>query len=59
MPEDLLQKYARILEATPRAPLSSDSPSLVRPDGYIALSTKSGDWSAVEAYFNQFLSKAN
>jgi 2-polyprenyl-6-methoxyphenol hydroxylase-like FAD-dependent oxidoreductase len=59
MPEGLLQKYASILEGTPRAPFSSDSLSLVRPDGYVALSTKSGDWSAVEAYLNQFLSKAS
>lgn len=59
MPAGLLQKYSGLLEATPRTPFSPDSLSLVRPDGYVALSTKSGDWSAVEAYLNQFLLKAS
>jgi hypothetical protein len=59
MPAGLLQKYSGFLEATSRAPFSLDSLSLVRPDGYVALSTTSGDWNAVEAYLNQFLSKAS
>jgi 2-polyprenyl-6-methoxyphenol hydroxylase-like FAD-dependent oxidoreductase len=59
MAAGLLQKYSSFLEATPRAPFSSDSLSLVRPDGYVALSTKSGDWNAVEAYLNRFLPKAS
>jgi 2-polyprenyl-6-methoxyphenol hydroxylase-like FAD-dependent oxidoreductase len=55
MPADLLHKYSGLLDATPRNPFSSDSLSLVRPDGYVALSTKKGDWNAVEVYLNQFL----
>jgi 2-polyprenyl-6-methoxyphenol hydroxylase-like FAD-dependent oxidoreductase len=54
MPAGLLQKYSSLLEGTPRAPFSADSLVLVRPDGYVALSTKSGNWNAVEAYLNQF-----
>ena len=59
MPADLLQKYSGLLEATPRTPFFPESLSLVRPDGYVALSTKSGDWNAVEGYLNQFLPKAS
>ncbi|WP_353065093.1 FAD-dependent monooxygenase [Tunturibacter psychrotolerans] len=59
LPSALLLKYSALLEATPRAPLSPDSLSLVRPDGYVALATKSGDWNAVDAYLNQFLPKAS
>jgi 2-polyprenyl-6-methoxyphenol hydroxylase-like FAD-dependent oxidoreductase len=58
MPTSLLQKYSSLLEPTPRAPFSPDSLALVRPDGYVALSTKSGDWNSVEAYLSRFLSKA-
>ena len=56
MPANLPQKYSGLLETTPRTPFSSDSLSLVRPDGYVALSTKKGDWTAVEAYLNRYLS---
>jgi 2-polyprenyl-6-methoxyphenol hydroxylase-like FAD-dependent oxidoreductase len=59
VPAGLLQKYSGFLEATPRTPFSPGSLSLVRPDGYVALSTKSGDWNAVETYLNQFLPKAS
>jgi len=59
VPSDLLQKYSSILESAPRAPFSPDSLSLVRPDGYVALSAKAGDWAAVQAYLNQFLPKTN
>jgi 2-polyprenyl-6-methoxyphenol hydroxylase-like FAD-dependent oxidoreductase len=58
MPAGLMQKYGSLLEAVPRTPFSSDSLSLVRPDGYVALTTKSGDWNAVEAYLNRFLANA-
>lgn len=59
MPAGLMQKYGSLLEASPRSPFSSDSLSLVRPDGYVALSTKSGDWAAVEAYLHRFLPKSD
>jgi 2-polyprenyl-6-methoxyphenol hydroxylase-like FAD-dependent oxidoreductase len=59
VPAALLQKFSSILEAAPRPPLSPDSIVIVRPDGYVALSTKSNDWASVETYLNQFLPKAN
>jgi 2-polyprenyl-6-methoxyphenol hydroxylase-like FAD-dependent oxidoreductase len=59
MPPGLLQKYSGILEAALRAPFSPDSLTLVRPDGYVALSAKGGDWNAVEAYLSQVVSKAS
>lgn len=55
VPTGLMQKYSGLLETKSRTPFSPDSLSLVRPDGYVALSTKNGDWNAVEAYLNQFL----
>jgi 2-polyprenyl-6-methoxyphenol hydroxylase-like FAD-dependent oxidoreductase len=55
MPAAVLRKYSGLLEATPRTPYSPESLSLVRPDGYVALSTRSGDWDSVEAYLDQFL----
>jgi 2-polyprenyl-6-methoxyphenol hydroxylase-like FAD-dependent oxidoreductase len=58
VPAGLLQKYSGFLEAASRTPFSPGGLSLVRPDGYVALSTKSGDWKAVEAYLNQFLPTA-
>jgi len=58
VPAELMQKFASILEAAPRAPLSADSVCLVRPDGYIALATKSGDWAPVQTYLSQFLRRA-
>ena len=58
MPAGLLGKYGSLLEASPRIPFYPDSLSLVRPDGYVALSTTSGDWSSVDAYLDQFLVKA-
>jgi 2-polyprenyl-6-methoxyphenol hydroxylase-like FAD-dependent oxidoreductase len=58
VPAGLLQKYSGFLEAASRTPFSPDGLSLVRPDGYVALSTKNGDWNAVEAYLNQFLPTA-
>ena len=55
MPASLMQKYSGLLETSPRTPFSPDDLSLVRPDGYVALSTKRGDWNAVETYLDQFL----
>jgi 2-polyprenyl-6-methoxyphenol hydroxylase-like FAD-dependent oxidoreductase len=57
-PAGLMQRYRGLLEATPRTPFTPDSLTLVRPDGYVALSTKSGDWKAVETYLSQFLPRA-
>jgi 2-polyprenyl-6-methoxyphenol hydroxylase-like FAD-dependent oxidoreductase len=59
MPAGLLEKYSSLLEPAARAPFASDSLVVVRPDGYVALSTKSGDWNAVETYLSRLLPKAS
>lgn len=58
MPVDMMQSLGGLMESAPRAPLAGDSICVVRPDGYIALATKSGDWNSVQAYLSQFLVKA-
>jgi 2-polyprenyl-6-methoxyphenol hydroxylase-like FAD-dependent oxidoreductase len=52
VPADLLQKYAGILEPELREPYRAGGLWLVRPDGYVALSTIGGDWNAVETYLD-------
>jgi 2-polyprenyl-6-methoxyphenol hydroxylase-like FAD-dependent oxidoreductase len=59
IPAGLLQKYSGVLETSPRTSFSPGSLSLVRPDGYVALSTKSADWNSVEAYLDRLLPKPN
>jgi 2-polyprenyl-6-methoxyphenol hydroxylase-like FAD-dependent oxidoreductase len=59
MPADLLEKYTSILEPAARSPFTADSLVLVRPDGYVALSTKGGDWNAVDTYLGRLFPKAN
>jgi 2-polyprenyl-6-methoxyphenol hydroxylase-like FAD-dependent oxidoreductase len=55
MPADLLPHYAGILEPALRKPFDATGLWLVRPDGYVALSTKAGDWDAVSTYLNRQL----
>ncbi len=50
MPPGLLERYAAILEPALRTPFHPGGLWLVRPDGYVALASKEGDWNAVEAY---------
>jgi 2-polyprenyl-6-methoxyphenol hydroxylase-like FAD-dependent oxidoreductase len=51
MPSGLLERYAAILEPALRTPFHPGGLWLVRPDGYVALASKAGNWDAVEAYF--------
>ncbi len=53
MPPTLQDKYGKILEPALRKPFHDDGLWLVRPDGYVALSAKAGDWEAVENYFEK------
>jgi 2-polyprenyl-6-methoxyphenol hydroxylase-like FAD-dependent oxidoreductase len=53
MPADLVERYANLLEPTVREPYRPDGLWLVRPDGYTALATKSGDWTAVSTYLDR------
>ena len=53
MPSILQDKYGKIMEPALRKPFHDDGLWLVRPDGYVALSAKAGDWEAVENYFEK------
>ena len=46
----LLQRHGAVLEPEFRKPFGEDAIWLVRPDGYVALVAKAGDWAAVEGY---------
>lgn len=52
-PQDLLQKYSGILEPQLRRPFHDAGLWLVRPDGYVAVATHSGDWSAVRQFLDR------
>jgi 2-polyprenyl-6-methoxyphenol hydroxylase-like FAD-dependent oxidoreductase len=53
MPAKLQESYADLLEPILREPFHPGGIWLVRPDGYIALSAKAGDWKAVIAYLTR------
>ena len=48
----LIARYPMLLEARPRAPATPGGLWLVRPDGYVGLVAKAGDWAAVAAYLD-------
>jgi hypothetical protein len=54
IPRDL-KRYESVLEPAPREPFHSGGMWLVRPDGYIALAAKAGDWNAVTAYLDRII----
>ena len=47
----LREMWGNLFETVVREPFHSDGLWLVRPDGYVALSAKAGDWDAVDKYF--------
>lgn len=53
VPSTLQDKCGKILEPALRKPFHDGGLWLVRPDGYVALSAKAGDWEAVENYFDK------
>jgi 2-polyprenyl-6-methoxyphenol hydroxylase-like FAD-dependent oxidoreductase len=57
-PPELLQHYKAILEPRLRSPFQAGGMWLVRPDGYVAVATRSGDWPAIQRYL-QKLSKSS
>ena len=46
----LLARHAAMTEPATRAPFVAGAMWLVRPDGYVALVARAGDWAAVDAY---------
>lgn len=53
IPSGMLEGYTNLVEPKLRAPYRSGGLWLIRPDGYTALSVKSGDWGAVTAYLDR------
>ena len=59
MPANLQQRFPNLLEPSLRAPFTPKGLWLVRPDGYTALATRSGDWDAVTNYLDHFIKKGS
>jgi 2-polyprenyl-6-methoxyphenol hydroxylase-like FAD-dependent oxidoreductase len=49
-PAELGPGFPQLLEENVRAPVEPDGIWLVRPDGYVALTARAGDWHSVEGY---------
>jgi hypothetical protein len=48
--DTLLARHGAYLESDVRLPPSGDGIWLVRPDGYVAMAARRGDWKAIDAY---------
>ncbi len=48
----LIARYADLLEPETRAAFADDGIWLVRPDGYVAMTARRGDWDRVGAYLD-------
>ena len=59
LPADLHARFGDLLESSLREPFVPGGLWVVRPDGYVALSTKSGDWPTVASYFEGLVTKGN
>ncbi len=55
----LLERFNRILEPVVRKPFTPDGLWIVRPDGYVGLSAKAGDWNAVSNYLANVVAKGS
>lgn len=55
MPDGFLEKYASVAETKLRAPFAEGGLWVVRPDGYIGLAAKRGEWDAVANYFEEMM----
>ncbi len=52
----LLEKYSELVETAPRQPYAPNALTLVRPDGYVALSTQQSHLSNVDSYLARLTS---
>jgi hypothetical protein len=48
----LIARHPNLLEAETRAPFADDGIWLVRPDGYVGMTARRGDWDRVGAYLD-------
>ncbi len=51
--QDILVRYAALLEPALRAPPDPKGIWIVRPDGYVGLAARAGQWSAVGDYLDR------
>jgi hypothetical protein len=49
----LAARYSQLLEPEVRRPFQDGGIWLVRPDGYVALTARTGDWAGVAAFLNR------
>ena len=50
---ELVGRYAQLLESKCRVPIAENRLLIVRPDGYVGLSTSADDWEAAERYLTR------
>jgi hypothetical protein len=50
---DLFAAFPDLLESGQRAPLDPSGIWLVRPDGYVAMTARAGDWQAGSEYLQR------
>jgi 2-polyprenyl-6-methoxyphenol hydroxylase-like FAD-dependent oxidoreductase len=55
--EALIARHGDLLEAETRAPFADDGIWLVRPDGYVAMTARRGEWDKVGAYLDGIASR--
>ncbi len=53
----LVGLYGHLVEETVRAPFARGGMWLVRPDGYIAMATRAGEWDDVAAYLERITTR--
>ena len=53
---DRLARFPTLLEGGVRAPVDENGIWLVRPDGYVAVASRAGDWAAVDEYLSSMKS---
>jgi len=53
----LIARYPGLLEAKPHTPYHSGGVWLVRPDGYVAVGARAGDWAHCEAFLQRIAAK--
>jgi 2-polyprenyl-6-methoxyphenol hydroxylase-like FAD-dependent oxidoreductase len=53
MPEELADRYSRLIEPGLRPAFQPGGMWLVRPDDYVAVSTREGDWQSILGFFER------
>ena len=59
VPAELRSCFGGLVEPALRKPFTPEGLWIVRPDGYVALAAKAGDWQAVAIYFDHLTTQGN